>query len=80
MREEEAMQITRILQPPFLSELKIFFSLLLPLMRTERSQVSRSSSHAHSRLALQALNFRGGSGGMFSWCSLDEARRSLWSG
>lgn len=62
MGEEEAMQITGTLQSSFLSELKIFF-----LMRAEKPHVSRSSSHTHSRLALQNIS-RGGSRGMFSWC------------
>lgn len=52
MGEEEAMQITGTLQSSFLSELKIFF-----LMRAEKPHVSRSSSHTHSRLALQDKTF-----------------------
>lgn len=64
------MQITGTLQSSFLSELKIFF-----LMRAEKPHVSRSSSHTHSRLALQNIS-RGGSRGMFSWCSL-EARKPI---
>lgn len=55
--EEEDMQITATLQSSFLSELKIFFSLLFLLTRAEKLHVSRSSSHIHSRLAPQDTAF-----------------------
>lgn len=55
--EEEAMQITCTLQSSFLSELKIFFSLLFPLMRAEKLHISRSSSHIYSILAPQDTTF-----------------------
>lgn len=57
MGEEEAMQITGTPQSSCLSELKIFFSLLFPLMRTEKPHISRSSSHIYSRLAPQDTTF-----------------------